>query len=299
MPEGHVLHRLAHSVIDEFAGDIVESTSPQGRFADGAAEITGRRLSGAEAYGKHLFIAFDDLPAQVHVHLGMAGRMVFGGGNPPAPRPAVRWRMAGGHGYADLSGPAACELLDEAAMTTILRRLGPDPLRADADPERAWAKIRRSGKSIAALLMDQSVTAGVGNIFRAEVLYRNHLDPHMAGSLLTHPEWEAIWDDLVELMHAALTVGQIHTVRPAHMPDAMGRPPRVDAHGGEVYVYRRAGQHCYLCGSEVRTEVLEGRNLFWCPRCQPRTRRRKAAAQSAAKPQPIARPAAQPAPAGR
>jgi DNA-formamidopyrimidine glycosylase len=274
MPEGHVLHRLANTVIAEFAGQKVESFSPQGRFSDEAAEITGRELEGAHAYGKHLFITFDGVPRQVHVHLGMAGRMEFGTGAPPAPKDTVRWRMIGEHGYADLRGPAACELLDEPGMTKVLSRLGPDPLREDADPQRGWAKVHRSKKSIGALLMDQQVAAGVGNIFRAEVLYRHHIDPHMAGSLLTEEEWQAIWDDLVELMHAALAVGRIDTVYPEHMPDAMGRPPRVDAHGGEVYVYRRSGQRCYVCGTEVATEVLEGRNLFWCPTCQPKTRRR-------------------------
>jgi endonuclease-8 len=48
----------------------------------------------------------------------------------------------------------------------------------------------------------------------------------------------------------------------------MGRPPRVDDHGGEVYVYRRAGRPCLVCGTEVRTRPLAGRNLFWCPACQ-------------------------------
>lgn len=260
--------------MDEFGGQKVESVSPQGRFADEAAEITGRELVDAEAYGKHLFIAFDGVPRQVHVHLGMAGRMDFGAGAPPEAKDTVRWRLIGEHGYADLRGPAACELLDDAGMTKVLDRLGPDPLRDDADPERGWAKVHRSKKSIAALLMDQQVAAGVGNIFRAEVLYRHRIDPYMAGSLLKPAEWQAIWDDLVELMHAALAVGRIDTVYPEHMPDAMGRPPRVDAHGGEVYVYRRSGQPCHICGTEVATEVLEGRNLFWCTKCQPRTRRR-------------------------
>lgn len=274
MPEGHVLHRLAHSVTDEFAGQKVESLSPQGRFADEAAELTGHVLTTADAYGKHLFIRFDDVPQQVHVHLGMAGRMEFGAGAPPAPKDTVRWRMIGEHGYADLRGPAACELVDETGMTKILSRLGPDPLRDDSDPERAWAKVHRSKKSIATLLMDQSVSAGVGNIFRAEVLYRHRIDPFLPGALLKHEEWQTIWDDLGDLMHAALAVGRIDTVYPEHTPEAMGRPPRVDAHGGEVYVYRRSGQQCYVCGSEVSTDVLEGRNLFWCPRCQPKTRRR-------------------------
>ncbi|MBN9608971.1 MAG: DNA glycosylase [Actinobacteria bacterium 69-20] len=276
MPEGHVLHRLAHSVMDEFGGRPVTSSSPQGRFSSEAAEITGHVLADAEAYGKHLFITFHSVPRHVHVHLGMAGRMEFGAGDPPPPRDTIRWRMVGDHGYTDLRGPAACELLDESGMTKILAKLGPDPLRDDADPDIGWAKVHRAAKPVAALLMDQAVTAGVGNIFRAEVLYRHHIDPHMPGKLLTREEWDAIWDDLVELMHKALSVGRIDTVYPEHMPEAMGRPPRVDPHGGEVYVYRRAGQQCYVCGSDVLTEVLEGRNLFWCPTCQPKTRRRLA-----------------------
>lgn len=260
--------------MDEFSGQHVTSTSPQGRFTTEAAEITGHLLGSAEAYGKHLFIGFDGTPHTVHVHLGMAGRMTFGRGDPPAARDTVRWRMVGEHGFMDLRGPAVCELVDNAGMTAVLARLGPDPLRPDADPDRAWQRIHRSGQPIAALLMDQKVTAGVGNIFRAEVLYRHRIDPLMRGVLLRRAEWEAIWDDLVELMHRALAAGRIDTVLPEHMPEAMGRPPRVDPHGGEVYVYRRHGQPCYVCGSLVRTQILAGRNLFWCPGCQRRSRRR-------------------------
>jgi endonuclease-8 len=83
-----------------------------------------------------------------------------------------------------------------------------------------------------------------------------------------------MWDDLVELMAHGVRTGTIDTVRPEHTPEAMGRPPRVDDHGGEVYVYRRTGQPCLVCGAVVRTRVLGGRNLFWCPRCQPTFRSR-------------------------
>ena len=62
------------------------------------------------------------------------------------------------------------------------------------------------------------------------------------------------------------------TVRDEHGPQAQRRDPRVDRHGGEVYVYRRAGQPCLVCGTEIRTAVLEGRNLYWCSRCQRRRR---------------------------
>lgn len=274
MPEGHVTHRLAETISAEFGGQRVSSSSPQGRFSGEAAQITGRTLRVGTAYGKHLFIAFDEINDQVHVHLGLAGRLTFGSGAPPSPAGAVRWRMVGAHGYADLRGPAACALLTPVEVEALLARLGPDPLRKDADPETGWQRVRRSATSIAALLMDQRVAAGVGNIFRAEVLYRQRIDPMMPGRLLRRAEWEALWDDLVDLMHQAFAVGRIDTVRPEHTPEAMGRPPRLDRHGGEVYVYRRAKQPCHACGSLIRTADVAGRNLFWCPTCQRKTRRR-------------------------
>jgi formamidopyrimidine-DNA glycosylase len=122
---------------------------------------------------------------------------------------------------------------------------------------------------IAALLMDQSVLAGVGNVYRAEVLFRQGVAPMTAGRLLPRVRWQAIWDDLVGLMQIGVERGRIDTVRPEHEPEAMGREPRADDHGGEVYVYRRTGQPCLVCQRRVSTAVLEGRNLFWCSRCQP------------------------------
>ncbi|AQP46536.1 hypothetical protein BW730_02245 [Tessaracoccus aquimaris] len=147
---------------------------------------------------------------------------------------------------------------------------GPDPLRPDADPDRGYARVRRSGKSIAALLMDQKVAAGVGNIFRAEVLFRHRIDPATPGREIDHRTWRVLWDDLVDLMAYAKVHGRIDTVRDEHSPEAQGRPARVDRHGGEVYVYRRADLPCHVCGTPVRSSTLEGRNLYWCPKCQRR-----------------------------
>jgi formamidopyrimidine-DNA glycosylase len=118
------------------------------------------------------------------------------------------------------------------------------------------------------------VLAGVGNVYRAEVLFRQRIHPQRPGSTLRVSQWRAIWEDLVELMAEGVRLGRIDTVRPEHTPEAMGRPPRADDHGGEVYVYRRTGQPCLVCGRPVRTEVLAGRNSFWCARCQPRFRSR-------------------------
>ncbi len=77
-----------------------------------------------------------------------------------------------------------------------------------------------------------------------------------------------MWHDLVVLMRYGVAHNRIDTVRDEHTPEAMGRDPRVDDHGGEVYVYRRTGQPCLICTRSVRTQEMEGRNLFWCPGCQ-------------------------------
>ncbi|ONH51073.1 DNA glycosylase [Frankia sp. CcI49] len=269
MPEGHTVRRLADTHQRMFGGRPVRVESPQGRFADGAGLLDGRVLAQAEAYGKHLLLRFDD-ERVLHVHLGIYGKYQLGPAPAPEPTGAVRLRLTSDTGYADLRGPNACELLEPGEVKALLDRLGPDPLRPGADPEPAWRRIGRSRTSVAQLLMDQAVVAGPGNIYRAEVLFRAGVDPYLPGRDLTRAQWELIWSDLVELMADGVRAGRIDTVRPEHTPEAMGRPPRVDEHGGEVYVYRRAGQLCLVCEAEVRTARLSARNLFWCPRCQPR-----------------------------
>jgi endonuclease-8 len=268
MPEGHTLHRLANLHQSRYAGGPVAVSSPQGRFTASAALVNGRVLERAEALGKHLLHVYGpDLV--VHVHLGLYGG--FSDVELPVTPPVglVRMRMVGRTYFADLRGPTACELLTDAEVDALRARIGPDPLRADADPERGRARVSRSRSPIGVLLMDQSVISGVGNIYRAEVLFRQGLHPLIPGVRITREQWDAIWADLVELMEYGVRVGRIDTVRPEHLPEATGRPPREDRHGGEVYVYRRTGQPCLLCGTPVAAGELAGRNLYWCPVCQP------------------------------
>ncbi|CAI9418473.1 Fpg/Nei family DNA glycosylase [Nocardioides sp. T2.26MG-1] len=278
MPEGHTLHRLADQVTATFAGRVVRAASPQGRFAGSAALVDGQVLVGAEAWGKHLFIAFPD-DRFVHIHLGLYGKLDVATGEavPPAIG-QVRLRLVAAdrdwQAWADLRGATTCELVTREQRDAVVARSGPDPLRGDADPDRAWARIRRSKAPIGGLLMDQAVLAGVGNVYRAELLFRHRVDPLRPGSTLRVGQWHAMWEDLVALMREGVRTGRIDTVRPEHTPEAMGRPPRRDDHGGEVYVYRRTGQPCHVCGVAVRTAELQGRNLFWCPRCQRRFRSR-------------------------
>ncbi|MCP2165085.1 Fpg/Nei family DNA glycosylase [Goodfellowiella coeruleoviolacea] len=268
MPEGHTLHRLAQLHQHRYAGAAVEVTSPQGRFARAAAQIDGRVLARAEAHGKHLFHVYGP-DAVVHVHLGLYGTFT------EAPRPVtepvgqVRMRMAGQTHWTDLRGPNTCELLTDAEVEALRNRLGPDPLRADAEPDRAFARLSRSRQPVAVLLLDQSVLAGVGNVYRAEVLFRHGVDPLLPGRQVSAELWQRLWADLVLLMREGVRVGRIDTVRPEHTPEATGRPPRQDRHGGEVYVYRRTGQPCLVCGTPVATRELAARNLYWCPTCQP------------------------------
>lgn len=267
MPEGNVVHHLARRLSRAFARTAVRVDSPQGRFADGAALLDGRVVRKVEAFGKHLFIGFEG-GQWIHIHLGLFGKWRFGVADLPEPVGLVRLRLWNDDAWAELRGPTVCEVLDDATMRAALTRIGPDPIRRGTDPEPAWARVRRSAAPIGALLMDQQVLSGVGNIYRAEVLFRHGISPYRAGRDVSPAELDAIWVDLVTLMRAGTRRARIDTVRAEHLPEAMGRPPREDRHGGEVYVYRRAGQPCLICDSPVQMADMNGRNLYWCPSCQ-------------------------------
>ncbi|MEU6092864.1 DNA-formamidopyrimidine glycosylase family protein [Streptomyces sp. NPDC047085] len=267
MPEGHTIHRLAHDYAARFSGTALRVTSPQGKFSDAADLLNGAVLTATEAHGKHLFLRFRDTD-WIHIHLGLFGKVAFGPAPAPPPTDTVRLRLANATSYVDLRGPTTCALITPGEKQAIHDRLGPDPLREDADPAAAYARVRRSRTTIAALLMDQKIIAGVGNVYRAEVLFRHGIDPYRAGRDITPAEWDTVWTDLAELMREGVRHNRIDTVRPEHTPEAMGRPPRVDDHGGEVYVYRRATLPCHICGTGIRTADLAARNLFWCPTCQ-------------------------------
>jgi endonuclease-8 len=217
-------------------------------------------LKKATAWGKHLFHHYEG-GRVVLVHLGLYG--TFSESEVPMPPPVgqVRMRMVGNDFGTDLRGPTVCELIDEPGIDDVVARLGPDPLRRDADGSLAWARIRKSRRPIGALLMDQTVIAGVGNVYRNELLFRHRINPYRPGVKVGEDEVAAMWTDLVALMQVGLRRGKIITVEreddhglPSYRP---GRP--------RTYVYRRAGEPCRICGTEIRTAVMEGRNVFWCP----------------------------------
>ncbi|MCU1641691.1 MAG: Fpg/Nei family glycosylase [Nocardia sp.] len=269
MPEGHTLHGLAKLHHKRFAGGQVRISSPQGRFADGAARLDRQVLTRAEAWGKHLLHHYDS-GLVLHIHLGLYGKFTESPFPLGEPVGQVRMRLIGGGRTGavfgtDLRGPTACEILLDPEVTALTDRLGPDPLRKDADPDRAWQRIRRSQRPIGALLMDQKVLAGVGNVYRAEILFRHGISPDRPGTLLAYEEWQAIWADLVDLMKIGVRRGVMVVVR----PDDDHGAPSYAADRPRTYVYRRAGAPCRLCSTPVLHAVMEARNLFWCPTCQP------------------------------
>lgn len=306
MPEGHSVHRLARQLGDVFAGRPVRVSSPQGRFANGAARLDGRVLTGARAHGKQLFMSFaaPNDAADVLIlrsHLGIYGAWSFAGDEtfhaassigaprkvgeqetgsasepavayddaglvvPDAPIGAVRARLVGEHGWADLRGPALCTVETPVEAAVAEAKLGPDPLDPDADPEPFIAKAGKSKRPIAVLLMEQNVVAGIGNIFRAESLFRRKVNPFLPGTSLSREDLVGLWDENVALMDIGVRLGRIITTDPADRPGV----PEAEAwpHHGN-YVYHRHGQPCLHCGTTVLRQDLNGRALYWCPGCQ-------------------------------
>lgn len=278
MPEGHTIHALAERMQARLGGVAVVASSPQGRFEAGAALIDGLKLTATEAYGKHLWLWFGPKRGAqiVHVHLGLFGKFSIVRGDPDRPSVGeVRLRLTGRGHVAELRGPTACAVVTPEEVTALQARLGPDPLRTDADPTRAFDRIHRSKRPIGELLMDQAVIAGIGNVYRSELLHRLRLDPATPGRDVPDLVLKALWEDLVTLMPLGVATGRILTRDDdvAAARDLLARTKRLPGRQitvarPEYEVYRRPGEACSRCATEIRTAVAAGRNLFWCPGCQ-------------------------------
>ncbi len=257
MPEGHSIHHAARSQRPFLKGQELRVSSPQGRFVEGAERLDGRRCRDVEAWGKHLLYPFTG-GLHLHVHLGMYGRIRESRGA-PEPVGAVRVRLEAPDRTVDISGPAACEVLDKAGRETLLARLGPDPLRRDAEPDRAWERIARSRVALGQMLMDQSVVAGIGNIYRAELLWRARLHPRLPGRELERPAWEALWADTVRWMEIGADTGLIVTVE-GHRPNSRRDRSRFN-------IYKKPS--CPRCGTPTATFTLATRKVYCCEHCAP------------------------------
>jgi endonuclease-8 len=333
VPEGHSVHRITRQFERNFVGHVVHASSPQGRFAVGAAELDGRRMTDARAVGKQMFLGFDG-DVWLRVHLGMYGAWDFAGdirmdatiasangrmgqtnqrgtflegpnpdavvlddagensltsigaprrtrlrmsesekeGNgldafPPEPVGQVRVRLLTDTICADLRGPTACEVLDPAQVERVVSKLGPDPLIDDGPEaeERFTRAARRRATPIGLLLMDQNVVAGIGNVYRAELLYRARQNPHTPGRSVPEEHLRHLWRDWAKLLAIGVETGQMMTMddlEPEAWRAAMAN--RADRH----WVYKREGLPCRVCGTNIVLEEMAGRKLYWCPYCQ-------------------------------
>ena len=274
MPEGHTLHRIARDLDAAFAGGPARFSSPQGRFAEGAALLDGGVVVEARAHGKHLFVEVEaDLGVRVlHVHLGLIGTFTIDADAYVGERPVVgmvRLRIENDAHVADLRGPMTCAVITPDDEAAVHATLGPDPLR-DESGDAAWARITRSKKSIAALLMDQAVLAGVGNVYRCEVLFRHEIDPMTPGERLRRDSWEAIWADLRRLLPLGVATSRIVTLpeQVEQIETALARGEDVHLTERDSFVYKRTGEPCHVCGTPVSATDVAGRTLYWCTKCQ-------------------------------
>lgn len=358
MPEGHSIHRIALQFRRNFVGRRVTTSSPQGRFAAGAADLDGRELTGASAVGKHLFLEFSDTASQdgrseppqkaagariLHVHLGLYGSWDFAGditadatlasangrmgqtnqhgtllgglasdrpftpdalpesslasigaprrtrlrmaeqergadtelpGFPPEPIGAVRVRILTDTAVADLRGPTACEVFDQAQAEAAIAKIGPDPMHdaGKAAEDRFVTAVRKTVTPIGLLLMDQKVVAGIGNIYRAELLFRARLNPHTPGRDIPVPTLRKLWKDWAHLLEIGVRTGQIMTKELTTEEDwVRALASRADRH----YVYKRTGERSPRGRGTVVMEDMGGRTLYWAPGWQTAPKRRE------------------------
>ena len=265
MPEGHTVARIAKDHSALLRGKAVQVTSPQGRFAADAALVDSAVLDRIEPYGKHLFYWWGN-GLMGHVHLGLFGKFrVRIGDGAHDPAGAVRMRLAVDGATIDLAGPTACSVGDRSDRNAIIARLGPDPLRRDAKPEVAIERILRSKQPIGALLLDQSVLAGVGNVYRAEALFIHGIRPSRAGLNCDRAELEALWSTITAMLRKGVKDNRIITIDRRDIRIPKGQPLR---RGDTTYVYHR--DLCLRCATPIQTVELGGRPCYFCPSCQPR-----------------------------
>ncbi len=320
MPEGHSVHRISRQFALHFVGKRVEASSPQGRFAAGAAELDGHEMIDSRAVGKQMFLEFDH-DRWLRVHLGMYGAWDFAGDItadattassngrmgqtnqrgtvldtagedsldsigaprvtrlrmaeqekiepaietfPPPPIGAVRVRLLTPDTVADLRGPTACEVISPEEVRATIAKLGPDPL---VDPpkkaeDRFTAVVLKKSTPIGLLLMDQSVVSGIGNVYRAELLFRARLNPHTPGRDVPEEVVRGLWKDWTKLLKLGVKLGQMMTM------DGLTKKQYAEAlahRDSRHWVYHRTGEPCRVCGTPIAMEMAAGRKLYWCP----------------------------------
>jgi endonuclease-8/formamidopyrimidine-DNA glycosylase len=264
MPEGHTIHRIASDHRRLFAGGTVRARSPQGRFDAGARRLDGANLEGVDAHGKHLLYRFER-DVTLHVHLGLVGSFRTHDAPAPTPSPATRLVLENDAGAAYLSGPMSCRLLDPREAAGIVQGLGPDPLGPGTRSTRFVEALAGDNRPIGTVLLDQGVVAGIGNVYRSEILFLEGIDPRRAASSLTPDEAVRIWSRAKEQLRRGVEDGRIITVDPKDVGAARRKdlPKQL-----RVYTYKRDHRPCLRCRTPITSTEMAGRRVWWCPTCQ-------------------------------
>jgi endonuclease-8 len=258
VPEGHTIHRAARDHHRIFAGQQLTVSSPQGRFADGASLLTGHFCLAVEAFGKHLLYRFKNGDV-LHIHLGLFGRIQKRKIPLAEPRGAVRVRLVSYTHVIDINGPTICRVLAGHEVLSLINRIGPDVLRSDSDPSLAFNRITKSKAPIGRLIMDQSVMAGIGNIYRSEILWRQAVHPKTPGKAIDRQTFDRIWNDAKALLKIGVKRNAIITVD--------GARPSQSRYHERVNIF--AKDHCPTCKGAIRRFEINGRRTFVCETCQP------------------------------
>jgi endonuclease-8 len=240
MPEGDSLHRAARK-LQALVGEPIEAEAPHPRGAAVAGRIHGRRLVSARAMGKNLLLDFGD-GIVVRSHLRMRGRWsVVARGSRCVGRP---WLVLRGAEYEAVLWNGPVLELERGRLA-----LGPDILDDPPDFNTMIEQLRRvpRGRELGEALLDQRLVAGIGNVWRAEALWRARISPWHALGTVSDDELRAVLTHAARLMRSSLD----------------GRVRRL--------VYRRAGCPCPRCGTAIRSRGQgdDNRIAYWCPSCQP------------------------------
>lgn len=258
MPEGHTIHRAARDHKQLFVGYKIGVSSPQGRFTDGAKSINKQLCVAVEAYGKHLLYEFKNNKL-LHIHLGLFGRIKRQKLPVVEAKGKIRVRLIGMTHFIDINGPTICEILDKNLKGKVIDKIGPDLLRKDADPNKFFERVNRSRAKIGTLLMDQRVIAGIGNIYRTELLWRQGIHPNIPGKDLIRSQLEDLWKDARTLLEIGVKRNKIIT----------NYQKAKSANKDSLNIYKK--KKCPRCLGVISKIHVSGRTAYFCVYCQPET----------------------------
>ncbi len=259
MPEGDTLFRVAYQIRTQICGKRIEAARGRPELTR-ARELAGHCLDKAEARGKHLLLDFDN-QLSVHSHLGMTGSWhIYPRGErwrKPAHRAALALRFAT-HDLVCFS-PKLIELNTTARIhrNPMLTGLGPDLLADTFDEEEALRRLRRHSQlPIGEALMAQQLVAGIGNVYKSEILFMNRIDPFRPVAALDDESLKQCLHSARRYLHRNL--------------EGLRRKFRGTTHGERLWTYRRKDMPCLECSTPIRMrrQGEAARSTYYCPQCQ-------------------------------